>query len=279
MKKWYFFIAMFAVVVFLFGCAGPQQPSSMQTAGTSPVLDRVLSRSELRVGMSGDMPPFTMTTKEDKIIGLDADLAAIIADAMDVRLDIRKIKFKELLPALEAGHIDMIISNMTMTPERNLKVIFLGPYFTSGKGLLTKLDLLTKAVQMEDLNNSRFTFVTLQGSTSEEVVRAGAPKASQITAGTIDDAVQMVVDGKADAMIADYPICVVTAYRHPGAGLVPVTAPITYEPIGIALPKGDPHLANWLGNFLHGLEKAGYMKRLRKKWFDRPAWIDQLKGD
>jgi len=52
------------------------------------VLDRILSRGELRVGMSGDMPPLNMTTKEDKIIGLDADLAAMIADAMGVKLNV-----------------------------------------------------------------------------------------------------------------------------------------------------------------------------------------------
>ena len=45
------------------------------------------------------------------------------------------------------------------------------------------------------------------------------------------------------AMIADYPICVVAVYRNPAAGLVSVIAPITYEPIGIAIPEGDPLLS------------------------------------
>jgi polar amino acid transport system substrate-binding protein len=62
-----------------------------------------------------------------------------------------------------------------------------------------------------------------------------------------------------------------------GSGLVPVVAPITYEPIGIAVPKGDPQLINWLENFLNSIEKARYMKDLGAKWFAKPAWIDQLK--
>jgi polar amino acid transport system substrate-binding protein len=54
-------------------------------------------------------------------------------------------------------------------------------------------------------------------------------------------------------------------------------APITYEPIGIAVPKGDPHLVNLLQNLLNGMEKAGFMKELGEKWFGKPTWVDQLK--
>jgi ABC-type amino acid transport substrate-binding protein len=265
---------MAVVISFLYACA---EMNRTPTPSASPVLDRILSRGELRVGMSGDMPPLNMTTKEDKIIGLDADLAALIADAMGVKLNVQKMAFAGLLPALEAGSIDMIISNMTMTPDRNLKVAFVGPYLTSGKGLLTKRSALGDAMKMEDLNNINYTFVALKGSTSEAVVRKGAPLAKLITAGSENEGIQMVIDGKADGMLADFPICMVAAYRHRGAGLVPVKAPITYEPIGIAVPRGDPQLVNWLQNFLHGIERAGYLKDLGEKWFAKPTWIDQLK--
>jgi polar amino acid transport system substrate-binding protein len=274
MKKRYLFCALAVIVSFLSGCA---EMNRAPAPSYSPVLDRILSRGELRVGMSGDMPPLNMTTKEDKIIGVDADLAALLADAMGVKLNIKKMAFAQLLPALEAGSIDMIISNMTMTPDRNLKVAFVGPYFTSGKGLLTKRSTLAETKKLEDLNSPQFTFAALKGSTSEAVVRKGAPQAKLLTAATENEGIQMVIDGKADGMLADYPICVVAAYRNQGSGLVPVAASLTYEPIGIAVPKGDPQLLNWLQNFMHSIEKAGYMKDLGEKWFAKPTWIDQLK--
>jgi len=276
MKKLYLLCAVAVIAVLLSGCAEMNRaPSPAPSA--SPVLDRILSRGELKVGMSGDMPPLNMATKEDKIIGLDADLAAMMADAMGVKLNVQKIAFAGLLPALEAGSIDMIISNMTMTPGRNLKVAFVGPYFTSGKGFLTKNSTLTQAKKFADINNPNFTFVALKASTSEAVTRAGAPQAKLLTVATENEGVQMVIDGKADGMIADFPICVVAAFRNQGSGLVPVVAPLTYEPIGIAVPKGDPQLVNWLQNFLNGIEKAGYMKDLGEKWFAKPTWLDQLK--
>jgi len=132
-------------------------------------------------------------------------------------------------------------------------------------------------MKMEDLNNINYTFVALRGSTSEAVVRKGAPLAKLITVGSENEGIQMVIDGKADGMLADFPICGVAAHRRHGSGLVPVKAPITYEPIGIAVPKGDPQLVNWLQNFLNGIEKAGYMKDLGEKWFAKTTWIDQLK--
>ena len=269
-------LGLIFVLFILFGCAAMSHTSAPASAASS-TLERALLVGELRVGMSGDMPPLNMATKENKLIGLDADLAGIIAQAMGVRLNLQQIPFNELLPALEVGRIDMIISNMTITPERNLKADFVGPYFVSGKGLLTKRTTLAKAEKIEDLNSPEFTFVVLKGSTSELVVRKGAPKAGLLTAYSEDEAVQMVLNGDADAMIADFPICVVAAYRHKGSGLVPVVAPITYEPIGIAIPKGDAHLINWLENVLDGLRKAGIMEELKVKWFAAPTWVDQLK--
>jgi polar amino acid transport system substrate-binding protein len=257
--------------------AGCAQMGQVPPASSSPVIDRILSRGEVKVGMSGDMAPMNMLTKEDKIIGLDADLATLIAEAMGVKLNIQKMTFANLLPALEAGSIDMIISNMTMTPDRNLKVDFVGPYFISGKAFLTKRSSIAEAKGLPDINTPQYTFVALKESTSEAVIRKGAPQAKLLTAGTQNEAIQVVIDGKADAMIADYPICVIAVYRNPAAGLVSVVAPITYEPIGVAVPKGDPHLVNWLGNFLHSLDKAGYMKDLRQKWFANPTWLPQMK--
>jgi polar amino acid transport system substrate-binding protein len=267
------------IVVLMTGCflAGCAEMNQTMKASPSPVIDRVVSMGELRIGVSGDMPPMNMVTKDDKIIGMDVDLAAMIAEAMGVKLSLQRIDFKGLLPALESGGIDMIISNMTMTPDRNLKAAFVGPYFISGKAFLTKRSSIAQAKGLPDVNSPQYTFVALKGSTSEAVIGKGAPQARLVTAGTQNDAIQMVVDGRADAMIADFPICAVAVLRNPGAGLVSVVAPITYEPIGIAVPKGDPHLLNWLGNFLHSLEKAGYLQDLRQKWFNQATWLQQMK--
>ncbi len=266
---------MVAVIVasLLAGCAELNQTTK---ASSSPVLDRIISRGELRVGVSGDMPPMNMLA-DDKIIGMDADLAATIAEFMGVKLNLQKIDFGGLLPALESGGIDMIVSNMTMTPDRNLKAAFVGPYFTSGKAFLTKRSSIAQAKGLPDINSPQYTFVAMRDSTSESVIREDAPLAKLLTTGTQNDAIQMVIDGKADAMIADYPICVVATFRYPDAGLISLVTPVTYEPIGIAVPKEDPLLVNWLDNVLDSLDKTGYLNSLTEKWFAHSAWLQQMK--
>lgn len=270
--KWV--LVVWVAVALAGGCAGMDRAGPASSSG---VLDRVLARGELRVGVSGDMPPMNLVTRDNQVIGMDIDLATMIAQALGVTLRLERIDFAGLLPALEAGRIDLIVSNMTMTPERNLKAAIVGPYFISGKGLLTKQRSIAQSRRLADINRPELTLAALTGSTSEIVVRKGAPQTRVRTADTQEAAIQMVLDGQADAMIADFSICAVAVLRHPEAGLISVPAPITYEPIGIAAPKGDPHLVNWLGNLLHNLEQSGYLKGLREQWFSSPSWLSRMK--
>ena len=172
MKKAKWMIVALMMACLLAGCAEMNQTTK---ASSSPVMDRIVSRGELRVGVSGDMPPMNLLTKDDKVIGMDVDLATMIAEAMGVRLNVQRIDFKGLLPALESGSIDLIVSNMTMTPDRNLKVAFVGPYFTSGKAFLTKRSSIAQAKGLPDVNNPQYTFAALKGSTSEAVISTGKP--------------------------------------------------------------------------------------------------------
>lgn len=274
MRRTVWFLVVLVVAGVAAGCAGMERGAP---SAASPILDRIAARGELRVGVSGDMPPMNMIARDDRLIGMDVDLATMIAQALGVELRLERIDFSGLLPALETGKIDLVISNMTMTPERNLKAAFVGPYFISGKGLLAKRASLAETRRLADIDRPDLTLAALTGSTSEVVVRKGAPRAQVRTAATQDAAIQMVLDGQADALIADFPVCAVAVLRHPDAGLQALPAPITYEPIGIAAPKGDPHLVNWLGNLLHSLEQSGYLKGLRDKWFTKTDWLSQVK--
>ena len=87
----------------------------------------------------------------------------------------------------------------------------------------------------------------------------------------------MVLQDKVQAMIADYPICVVSVFRYPDAGLLSVVTPLTYEPLGIAVPANDPLLINWTENTLASLEGSGILDELKLKWFARGSWLKKLK--
>jgi polar amino acid transport system substrate-binding protein len=272
MKKW--MIVFVSLLLFLGGCA--QTNSNTANASASPVIDRILQRGELVVGTAGNMPPLNMTTKEGELIGYEVDLAKAMAAAMGVRAKLEVIPFAELLPALQSGKIDLILSNMTITPGRNLKVAFVGPYFTSGKAFMTKIKTIAMADEAADIDAKKTKLVALKGSTSQAFVEKYIPDATLVTAKDYDEAVDMVLQDKVHAMVADYPICVVSIFRYPNKGLLSVITTLTYEPIGVGVPAGDPLLVNWVENFMGIADATGLLEELKEKWLLRADWLHLL---
>lgn len=272
-----FFKVILVSVISLFlltACAEWQ--ATQNTPSKSPVIDRIIDRGELIVGAMGNMPPMNMTTKDGNTIGMEVDMVKSIAAAMGVDYRFENMPFSDLIPALQAGKVDMIISGMTITPNRNLKVAFVGPYFISGKAFLTKVKTIAQADEAADVNNPETKLVALKGSTSQAFAETFISKATLWTAKDYDEAVKMVLNGEVHAMIADYPVCVVSVFRYPEAGLLSVVTPITYEPIGIAVPAGDPLLVNWLENFMASMQDSGTFEALKKKWFTSGDWLMKL---
>ena len=273
-KKWTLVLAL--LLVFLSGCTQMQSNTANAAASASPVIDRILQRGELTVGMTGNMPPLNMTTKEGELIGYEVDLADAMANAMGVRAKLSVIPFAELLPALQSGKIDLILSNMTITPGRNLKAAFVGPYFISGKAFLTKKKTIAMVDEPQDIDAKNTRLVALKGSTSQAFVEKAIPSAVLVTASDYDEAVRMVLEDRVHAMVADYQICVVSVFRYPNQGLLSVVTTLTYEPIGVGVPAGDPLLVNWVENFMGMAEETGLLQEFKEKWFLQTDWLNRL---
>lgn len=256
------------------GCAETTRTAAPPSP--SPVLSQILARGELVVGTAADMPPLNMTTKDKQVIGLEPDLARLMAEAMGVKLTVKSIAFPNLLPALELGQVDLVLSGMTITGQRNMKVAFVGPYIASGKSFLTKSQTLAAVTETTQANSPDTTLVALRNSTSQQFVETLLPKATLTLVNTYDEGVKMVIEDKVKAMVADYPICVISVFRYPDKGLASLITPLTYEPIGVALPANDPLLVNWVQNFLTTAESTGALERLKTKWFKETSWFSQL---
>jgi len=274
LKKCITIISLTLSLAMLGACAQMIKPHT--TVIGSPVIDRIMQQGVLVVGTAGTMPPLNMTTKEKKIIGFEIDIAEYMAAAMGVELRIEAMPFSQLMEALESGSVDMVLSGMTITGERNLQVAFVGPYFISGKSFLTKQQTIANAQKASEVNSPEWTLAALKGSTSQAFVEKAIPKANLVVTSNYDEAVAMVLNDKADALVADHPICMVSVMRYPGKGLIAILTRLTYEPIGIAISAGDPLLVNWVENFLNTLEGDGLLAKLKKRWFKSDWWLVEL---
>ena len=267
--KAFFRVTVVALSLFVaFGTASAQESSST-------TLQRIAKTETLKVGMTGTQPPFNVANRSGKIIGMDVDLAGLLAVAMGVKLEIVELPFAELLPALETGKVDLVVSGMTATLDRNMRVAFVGPYYLSGMSILTTSEKLAQAQSAAELNESDIRISAMRGSTSEQFVKAMLPKAKYKAAKNHEEAVQMLSEGKIGAVVADAPVAALTVLRNPEAGFV-VSEPLTIEPIGIAVAPGDPLLVNLVSNYMAALAATGALEALTAKWFGNAAWMAQL---
>jgi len=239
-------------------------------------LKQILKRGELRIGTSGNQPPFSMKAKNGELMGYEIDMAKMLTDAMKLKLIFVEKSFSELIPAMEKGEIDVIMSGLTITPERNIKFTFVGPYMVSGKSILVKESRMSELDEMGEINRSEVKVAALEGSTSQSFVETVIPKVQLLLTKDYDSAVKMVLDNKADLMVADYPVCVLSILRHPEVDLATLEDPLTLEPIGLALPANAFQLHNLIENFLTALEISGVLEDLETKWFQDGSWLIRL---
>ena len=244
--------------------------------GSSSHLQRILASGELRVGMTGSQPPLNMTSKSGVIMGLEVDVVQALAESMKLELRLVTFPFAELLTALERGEVDLVISGLTITPERNARVAFVGPYLISGKSVLTKSERIANVESSAALNDPEHSYAALAGSTGEEFVRNVLPKSKLVTSPDYDGAIKMVLDDQVDALVADFPICMLSVMRYPDAGLSALTTPFTLEPLGIALPPDDPLFVNLVDNYMETLEQTGLLTQFKAKWFSHGDWLAEL---
>jgi polar amino acid transport system substrate-binding protein len=239
-------------------------------------LNKIVKNKEIKIGMTGNQPPYSIKSKDGSLIGYEVEIATLLAQAMKVELKIEQMPFAELLPALKQGKIDAIMSGMTITPERNLEVAFIGPYTISGKSILTRSPKLSEAQSASAINQSDVKLVTLRGSTSEAFVKGYLGNTSLTLVDDYDDAVDLLLNDEVDALVADYPVCAITQLRNPDANLASLKQPLTIEPIGMALPADDGLFLNLVQNYLNSLQLLGTLDALQKKWFEDGGWLVQV---
>ncbi len=257
------FAALVALTLIFSGCGGAT-PAPVST------IAKVQEKGALVLGTSGNMTPMTRQLENGDVVGLDIDLARVMADALKVKLVIKVMPLNELEGAVANGTVDVVLSNYTMTLDRNTKVAFVGPYLTSGKCLITKSPDLANAKKSE-LTDKQSRLVVIEGSTSEAFAKALMKKATILPSQSQETAIEMVRTGKADAMLTDFPICQATVVNNPDDQFVSIFSRLTYEPIGIAMNANDIHFINWTQNFLDRMEKTGYLTALGEKWLSIPA--------
>ncbi len=260
-----FFVVALAVLTF-----------SVGAAMAADTLSEIQKRGKLRVGMEPGYMPFELTNQKGEIIGFDVDMAKAMAAAMKVELELVSTAWDGIIPALLTDKFDVIMSGMTLTQERNLKVNFADPYILIGQSVLLKKDLAATVKSYKDLNNAKFTVASKLGTTGEQATKKMIPNAKYISYETEQEGVIELVNGKIDAFIYDLPFNAIAVNQKGQGKIVHLSEPFTKEPLAWAIRKGDPDFLNWLNNFMQQLKYDGVYDKINQKWFQDDAWLKEI---
>ena len=242
-------------------------------------LNKIVQRGELRIGLDPGYMPFEMKDKKGRLIGYDIDMAKKMAKEMGVKVKFVSTAWDGIIAGLVTEKYDIIMSGMTITQQRNNKVNFANPYIVVGQTMLMKKSLSSKVKSAADLDKKEYTIVTKLGVTGEIAARKFFKNAKILTFETEADAASEVLNGKADAMVYDQPYNVLFMSDKGAGKLVHLDQPLTYEPLGWAIRKGDPDFLNWLNNFLRQMKEdkvVNFHANLYNKWLVDTKWLKRV---
>lgn len=252
-----------ALAVFaLAGCAG--QNAGGTNASASASSDSQPGKPTLTVAMELAYPPFETKDDAGNPAGIAVDFMDDFAKQYGYDLVIENTAWDGLIPSLQTGKADCVISSMTITPERAEVVDFSDPYAMAQLAILANANSGIESI--DDLNQPGKKVAVKTGSTGDVYATANLPEADIVRLADESACVTEVVQGKADGFLYDQ----LTIYRNQAAN--PDTTTAVYIPFqnaeswGIAVKKGDTELLDQLNEFIAQSKEDGEFDRLTEKY-------------
>lgn len=239
------------------------------------VIGQALKRGTLRVGMSSFVP-WAMQDKSGAYIGFEVDVANRLAKDFGLKLELVPTRWSGIIPALLTGKFDMIVTSLSVTPERSLKVNFTIPYDYAGIEAIAHKKSAGKRKVLEDFNDPAVVVALRTGSTPVVVAKKLLPKA---TLRLFDDeapAIQEVLSGRAQLFLTSAPLGTLEMLRAPDTLFRVTDTLLMPQPVGIALRKGDYDSINALNNWIRTIEADGWLQERKEYWFKGTAWEKSL---
>lgn len=217
----------------------------------------------LKVGMELNYPPFETICHDGKPCGISVDLVKAFGESVQRKTEIINIPFIGLIPTLQNKTIDVIVSSLTITKERQKVIAFSDPYVTIGLCLLININ--SKVKNIEDADAEGRVIVVKSGTSGELYARENLKKATIRILDKEAACVLEVIQDKADAFIYDQLSVYANWKKYPTqtkANLVPFQK--EYWAFGVR--KDDPLLVEQINRFLYKFREDGGFNKLAQKY-------------
>lgn len=250
------FLLLLLFIIFVTGCVSTRSTTNTDVPG----------RQLLRVGITTDARP--MAYKENgRITGLEAELAGGLAEYGKRNLRFVELPWKEQIPALLAGRIDIIMSAMTVTRARKYQISFADPYLATGQVCLVRLAELNRFSDgFTDLLSPIVRVGTVSATTGDMLIIQNKSNGKIMHYKNADRGVRALLEKEIDAFVYDLPMNFYLGAKYADQGLVSVALPLTREYIAWGMRNDEAELLALANSYLKEIKDSGKLQKMIIHW-------------
>lgn len=244
----------------------------------------------LKIGVSATREPFSFVDKSGRVTGHDGELARRIGAKLQRPVEFLDMKFMALIPALQSGKVDLIVTGMTATDERRKTVDFTQSYFTNSQVMLVRKASAAQATSAQagvtngrqeesdsrqtdarklssvaDLKDKRIGL--LLGSVHDSYAAEHFPNATILQFKTPSDVLLAVKSGKVDAGMYTRETLVEILRSDTELGLLGDS--LFSVPIGMGFNKDNAALREKFNEFLKQIKATGVYGDMVDRWMNK----------
>ncbi|HEY1846187.1 MAG TPA: ABC transporter substrate-binding protein [Buttiauxella sp.] len=245
------------------------------TAAQADRLADIQKAGVVKVATFDANPPFgSIDPKTHDIVGYDVDFAKALAKSLGVKLELVATNPANRIPLLQSGKVDLIVADITITPERAQVVDFSTPYFVTGQQFLVPASAPDR---LDDYDKSRIGAV--KGTTGEQALHQRFPTARVLSYDDIPLALTALRNGNVQAITQDSTILAGLLADAPDRAKFKILPDLlSKEEIGVGVKKGEGALLKAVNDELVKLEQTGEAAKIYDGWFGPGSKTPQPRG-
>lgn len=273
-RQWVLAIVM-ALGLIGAACGGEEEAEPSGGGGDASKFEEGTTMADLQeegkvvIGVKFDVPPFGFENPSTSDVeGFDVDLGKYIADKLGVEPEFVEAISDNRIPFLTDGTVDLILSTMTITTDRDAEIDYSRPYYIAHGRILVPEDSDIQGI--DDLDGK--DVCTAIGSTYEGTISKQAPDANLKLVDSYSECYESIQNGSVDAVSTDDVI--LTGMIIQDDSLKLVGDELTTEPYGVGLTDGDAELQAFLDETIEESFDDGTWDELYEKWVGKFSGTD-----